>query len=70
MSSAAVDNDILHKGAWYGLLRELLSVIPAAPGETLVLKRFSMARDGRPFLSAARRVKRVVHVPSVLARSA
>jgi D-arabinose 1-dehydrogenase-like Zn-dependent alcohol dehydrogenase len=34
------------------------------------LKRFSMARDGRPFLSAARRVKRVVHVPSVLARSA
>jgi hypothetical protein len=35
-----------------------------------LLKRFSMARDGRPFLSAARRVNRVVHVPSVLARSA
>jgi hypothetical protein len=37
MSGAAADNDILYKGAWYGLLHELLGVIPCLPQHTLVL---------------------------------
>lgn len=35
--SVAIDNDVLLKGAWYGLLDELVSVIPSTPSETLVL---------------------------------
>ena len=34
--------------------------------QNVLLKRFSMARHRTPFLSAVRRVNRVVHVPSVL----
>ena len=37
MSSAAADNDILYKGAWFGLLREIIAAIPANPSETIVL---------------------------------
>lgn len=37
MSKAVADNDILYKGAWYGLLAELLSVIPCPAEKTLVL---------------------------------
>lgn len=33
----AADNDILLKGAWYGLLRQLIGAIPSTPGETLIL---------------------------------
>jgi hypothetical protein len=37
VSNAAADNDILYKGAWFGLLRELLAVVPSVPAETLIL---------------------------------
>ena len=37
MSNAAVDNDVLYKGVWFGLIRELLTVVPSAPADTLVL---------------------------------
>jgi hypothetical protein len=37
MTGAAADNDILFKGAWYGLLREIVSVIPSSPSDTFVL---------------------------------
>ncbi len=37
MNTAAADNDILYKGAWYGLLQELLGVVPCVPQHTLVL---------------------------------
>lgn len=37
MNGAVADNDILYKGAWYGLLHELLRVIPCLPQHTLVL---------------------------------
>lgn len=37
MSSAVADNDILFKGAWFGLLLELIGVIPSAPERTFVL---------------------------------
>lgn len=46
MSKAAVDNDVLYKGAWYGLIKELLSVIPSEPEEAFVLgqSRFVVAK--------------------------
>lgn len=37
MTQAAVDNDILLKGCWYGILRQLVAAIPSKPSETLVL---------------------------------
>jgi hypothetical protein len=37
MAQVAVDNDILIKGAWYALLRQLVAVVPSTPGETLIL---------------------------------
>ena len=37
MSTAVADNDILYKGAWYGLLPELLSAIPCVVEQTMVL---------------------------------
>jgi hypothetical protein len=53
MVQNAADNDILFKGAWYGLLRELVAAIPSAPGDTLILgharfvvgKRLQRQRD-------------------------
>lgn len=36
-STAAADNDVLYKGAWFGLLSDLLAVVPTTPAETLVL---------------------------------
>jgi hypothetical protein len=36
-STAAVDNDVLYKAAWFGLLSELLAVVPTTPAETLIL---------------------------------
>jgi hypothetical protein len=37
MAQVAADNDILIKGAWYALLRQLVAAIPSTPGETLIL---------------------------------
>jgi hypothetical protein len=37
MQMAAVDNDVLHKAAWYGLLEALVAAIPAERDRTLVL---------------------------------
>jgi hypothetical protein len=37
MAHAAVDNDVLLKGASYGMLREFITAIPSVLGETLVL---------------------------------
>jgi hypothetical protein len=63
MSGAVADNDILYKGAWYGLLHELLGVIPCAPQHTLVLgqARFVVGKrierqhkNGVPGAAAAR----------------
>ncbi len=50
---------------WVGKHRAVVLVASVA-----VLKRFSMVRHRRPFLSPAGRVNRVVHAPSVLGRSA
>lgn len=43
---AAIDNDVLYKGAWYGLLEELVSAIPSTPPETGALgqARFVIGR--------------------------
>lgn len=37
MPKAAADNDVLFKGAWFGLARELLAQVPVTPAETLIL---------------------------------
>jgi hypothetical protein len=46
MSKVAADNDVLYKGAWYGLLRQLVSAIPSVPAETMILgqARFVVAK--------------------------
>ena len=62
MNQGAADNDILFKGAWYGLLRELVGAIPSTTADTLVLgqakfvvgKRLQRARHkGNPDAAAA-----------------
>lgn len=34
---AAIDNDVLLKGAWYGVILDLVAVIPAAPADAFIL---------------------------------
>ena len=62
MNQSAADNDILLKGAWYGLLRELVAAIPSKAADTLVLgqarfvvgKRLQRSKDrGSPDAAAA-----------------
>lgn len=37
MSEAAIDNDILYKGSWFGLLQQLFAATPGAPTQAVVL---------------------------------